>query len=165
MALADLILHDEEYQKIRALLERLRKDANARIVFLLDRNGQPIAFTGEMAETDPTSLASLAAGNVAATEGLAKLVGEQEFANLYHEGERDNLHINLVGKRMILVVVFDEHSSLGLVRLRVKKATVELTPLLDDVERRSEETAKSGAPEAIAFADITDADLDALFND
>jgi len=160
----DFILHDEEYQKIRALIERLRKDSNGRIVFLLDRNGQPVAYTGEMAEIDPTALASLAAGNVAATEGLAQLVGEQEFANLYHEGERDSLHLSVVGRRMILIVIFDERSSLGLVRLRVRKAAAELIPLLEEVERRGASEASQVQLEA-AFAGITDADLDALFND
>ena len=162
MSLGDLILHEEEYQKLRALIERLRQDSNARIVFLLDRNGQPVAYIGDMDGTDPTALASLAAGNVAATEGLARLVGEEEFSNLYHEGQRDNLHVSVVGRRMIHVVVFDEHSSLGLVRLRVRKITAELLPVLEEVERRaSTERTQFEA----AFADITDADLDALFND
>ena len=164
MPLGDLILGEEDYQRITALLERLRHDANARMVFLLDRNGQPIASAGDLSGTDLTSLASLAAGNVAATEGLARLVGEQQFANLYHEGERDSLHLNVVGRRMILVVVFDERSSLGLVRLRVRKATTDLVPVLDDVEQRALSEA-TRAPFEAAFADISDTDLDALFAD
>jgi len=63
----------------------------------------------------------LTAGNIAATGGLAKLIGEREFSILFHEGERDNLHISIVGQRVILVVIFDQKSSLGLVRLRVKE--------------------------------------------
>ena len=39
------------------------------------------------------ALASLTAGNVAATDGLARLIGEKEFSILFHEGERDNIHI------------------------------------------------------------------------
>ena len=46
------------------------------------------------------------AGNVAATDGLAKLIGEKEFSILFHEGERDNIHISLVAQRVILVVIF-----------------------------------------------------------
>ena len=91
------------------------------MVFLVDKNGQQIAYNGDINNLDTTSLASLTAGNVAATDGLARLIGEKEFSVLFHEGERDNIHISIVGKRVILVVIFDERSSLGLVRLRVKK--------------------------------------------
>ena len=54
---------------------------------------------------------------------LAKLLKENEFATQFHEGEKANIHIQLVGNRVILVVIFDSRSSLGLVRLRVKKAS------------------------------------------
>jgi hypothetical protein len=108
-------------------------------------------------------LASLTAGNVAATDGLAKLLGEREFSILFHEGEHDNLHINVVGGRAILVVLFDERSSLGLVRLRVKKATGEIGAVLEEVVSRSiSHRPGSGAPSP--FTEITDEDIDALFN-
>ena len=58
-------------------------------------------------DIDTTSLASLTAGNIAATGGIAKLLGEEEFPTQFHEGERDNIHIKLVGNRVILVVIFD----------------------------------------------------------
>ncbi len=63
------------------------------------------------------------AGKIAATGGLAKLIGEKEFSTLFHEGVRDKLHISIVASRVILVVIFDSRSRLGLVRLRVKKCT------------------------------------------
>ena len=81
-------------------------------------------------------MASLTAGNVAATDALAKLIGEKEFSVLFHEGERDNIHISIVGLRVILVVIFDERSSLGLVRLRVKKAAVELNGVFDSIMQK-----------------------------
>ena len=119
-------MYEEEYQQIKDILQRLQVDSNSKIVFLVDKNGQQIAVHGDMRGVDATSLASLTAGNVAATDGLAKLIGEKEFSILFHEGERDNIHISLVAQRVILVVIFDEKSSLGLVRLRVKKASQEL---------------------------------------
>jgi len=126
MAAPDLVMYEEEYLQIKDILHRLQVDSNSKIVFLVDKNGQQIASMGDMRGVDATSLASLTAGNVAATDGLAKLIGEKEFSILFHEGERDNIHISLVAQRVILVVIFDEKSSLGLVRLRVKKASMEL---------------------------------------
>ena len=104
---ATMIMYEEEYQQIKAILSKLKTDANAKIVFLIDKNGQQIASHGDVGNLDTTSLASLTAGNVAATDGLARLIGEKEFPVLSHEGERDNLHISVVGGRVILVVIFD----------------------------------------------------------
>jgi predicted regulator of Ras-like GTPase activity (Roadblock/LC7/MglB family) len=164
MAVADLILLESDHARLVAVLERLRQDANAKLVFLLDKNGQQLASSGDLSAIDPTSLASLTAGNVAATDGLAKLIGENEFSILFHEGEHDHLHINVVGGTAILLVLFDLRSSLGLVRLRVKKATVDLTAIIEEVVARSQ-ARRGGAPGMRSpFAEITDEDIDALFN-
>jgi predicted regulator of Ras-like GTPase activity (Roadblock/LC7/MglB family) len=164
MAVSDLVLLEADHTRFSSLLDRLRKDANAKVVFLIDKNGQQLAHSGDVSGLDPTSLASLTAGNVAATDGLAKLLGEREFSILFHEGEHDNLHISIVAGKTILVVLFDEHSSLGLVRLRVKKATGELATIVDEIVSRSQ-AGRAGFPGGHApFAEITDDDIDALFS-
>ncbi|HKF42157.1 MAG TPA: roadblock/LC7 domain-containing protein, partial [Thermoanaerobaculia bacterium] len=94
MSSQDLLLYDEEFEKIRQALQRLLEDASAKLVFLVDKNGQQIAAVGDLSSLDTTSLASLTAGNVAATDGLARLIGEKEFTILFHEGEKDNIHIS-----------------------------------------------------------------------
>jgi len=160
---SDLVLHEEEYTKIREVIDRLRTECNAKVVFLVDKNGQQIAAIGDLNAIDTTALASLAAGNVAATDSLARLIGEKEFSVLFHEGERDNLHISVVGK-IILVVIFDERSSLGLVRLRVKRGSTDLKTIMDDIWRKSA-TPKKAAAGGSPFSEITDEDIDRLFSD
>jgi len=155
-----LVLYEEDSQAVQAICDRLTREANGRCVFLIDKNGQLISAAGETENLDTTSLASLTAGNIAATGGLAKLLGEKEFSILFHEGERDNLHITIVGGRVILVVIFDQRSSLGLVRLRVKKASQELAKIFELLD------LKMAAPgRASPFAEITDDDIDNLFSD
>jgi predicted regulator of Ras-like GTPase activity (Roadblock/LC7/MglB family) len=156
-------MYDEEYQRILLLLERLLRESNSKVIFLVDKNGQLIASTGETANLDTTSLASLTAGNIAATGGLAKLIGEKEFSILFHEGEKDNIHISIIGGRVILVVIFDQRSSLGLVRLRVKKASRDLALVLDDLVAKTEQDAVASSGSS-PFAEITDDDIDNLFN-
>lgn len=163
MAVTDMILLEADHGRFSALLDRLRQDANAKAVYLIDKNGQQLASSGSLEGLDPTALASLTAGNVAATDGLAKLLGEREFSILFHEGEHDNLHINVVGGRAILVVIFDERSSLGLVRLRVKKATSELAAILEDVLARSQSQRATAFGSLASFTEITDEDIDSLF--
>lgn len=158
----NLVMYEEEFDRINAILARLWVDANAKIVFLVDKNGQQIAAKGDLEKVDTTSLASLTAGNVAATDGLARLIGEKEFSILFHEGERDNIHISIVAQRLILVVIFDERSSLGLVRLRVRKAAQELEEVLNDMANKA---AKQGQAPVSPFAEITDEDIDNLFSE
>ncbi|MDT8421560.1 MAG: roadblock/LC7 domain-containing protein [Desulfuromonadales bacterium] len=157
------VMYEEELQRITALIEKLLRESNSKVIFLVDKNGQLIAATGETEHLDTTSLASLTAGNIAATGGLAKLIGEKEFSILFHEGEKDNIHISIVGGRVILVVIFDQRSSLGLVRLRVKKASEELGGVFDDLAKKTEEMSESAAIDS-PFAEITDDDIDNLFN-
>ena len=157
---APIILHEQQFQQLRLILNKLRLESFSRVVFLVDKNGQQIAAHGEVGDLDTTSLASLAAGNVAATGGMAQLIGEKEFPTLSHEGERDSIHICIIG-RVLLVVVFDERSSLGLVKLRVKQASRDLAMVFEEVRRESEQTAAQ--PDAL-FSGITDEDIDSLFN-
>ena len=164
MSSADFVLYEEEFKHLEEALRRLRLEANAKAVFLIDKNGQQIASAGEVEQFDTTSLASLTAGNVAATDGLAKLIGEREFSVLFHEGQQDHIHISIVAKRAILVVIFDDRSSLGLVRLRVKRASVDLEKIFEVMAQKGERGAGPGGP-ASPFSEITDDDIDALFGE
>ena len=160
---SDLVMYEEEFQKIDEELKRLFQQANAKVVFLVDKNGQLIASAGETQEIDTTSLASLTAGNIAATGGIARLLGEKEFTILFHEGEKDNIHISLIGQRVILVVIFDKRSSLGLVRLRVKKASEALVRIFSEITSKSEREKTEGRLDESPFAEISDEDIDNLF--
>ena len=153
-----LVMYEEHISQINSVCEVLHRDANAKAVLVIDKNGQSIASAGEVETLDVTSLSSLTAGNVAATGGIASLLSEKEFAGQFREGERTNVHISIVSARVILVVLFDERSSLGLVRLRVRKASSELTRILESIKPSD---PSSPSP----FAEITDDDIDNLFND
>jgi len=163
MSNPQMVMYEEEFQEINIVIERLLQEANAKVIFLVDKNGQLISGVGDTERFDTTSLASLTAGNIAATGGLAKLIGEKEFSILFHEGEKDNLHISIVGGRVILVVLFDSRSSLGLVRLRVKKSSDELSAIFDRLLKKAEDKEKKGTSD-FPFAEITDDDIDNLFS-
>jgi len=163
---ADLVIYPGEFAEIRAILAQLAMESRAKLVFLVDRNGQPIASHGETEAVDTTSLSSLAAGNVAATEGLAKLLGEREFSVLFHEGERDNIHFSIVAHRAILVVIFDHRTPLGLVRLRVRKASAQFEDVFQRIVARFEkELQPTGVASDYPLPEITDEDIDRLFSE
>ena len=143
-------MYEAEYEQIKKVCDRLVREANSKVVFLVDKNGQLIASAGDVGHLDTTSLASLTAGNIAATGGIAKLINEKEFSQI--------LHISIIGQRVILVVIFDQRSSLGLVRLRVRKASEELNTIFSAIATKAEQ------PGASPFAEITDDDIDSLFS-
>src|SRR3712207_2258799 len=151
-----IIMHEQQFQQLRLILGKLRLESFSRVVFLVDKNGQAIATHGDVGNLDTTSLASLAAGNVAATGGMAQLIGEKQFPTLSHEGERESIHICIVD-RTLLLVVFDERSSLGLVKLRVKQASHELAVILKSIAAEAFETRNSADS---LFGEITDDDID-----
>jgi predicted regulator of Ras-like GTPase activity (Roadblock/LC7/MglB family) len=156
MADTPILLRESQYHRLKDVLAKFRLDSAARVVFLVDKDGQEIASQGEIGNLDTTSLASLAAGNVAATGGMAELIGEKEFPTLSHEGERESIHISVIG-RLLLIVVFDERSTLGLVKLRSRQISQELSAMITEITQGEFDDHDS------PFAGITDEDIDSLF--
>jgi predicted regulator of Ras-like GTPase activity (Roadblock/LC7/MglB family) len=156
MADTPILLRESQYHRLKDVLAKFRLDSAARVVFLVDKDGQEIASQGEVGNLDTTSLASLAAGNVAATGGMAQLIGEKEFPTLSHEGERESIHISVIG-RLLLIVVFDERSTLGLVKLRSRQISQELSTMITEITQVGFDDHDS------PFAGITDEDIDSLF--
>lgn len=160
MAETPVVIHEHQFLKLKSVLARVCVECAARVVFLVDRDGQPLAFHGDIADMDTTSFSSLAAGNVAATTSMAKLIGEDVFPAVVHEGEHESIFISVIG-RSLLVVVFDERSTIGLVKIRTKKASYEVAAILNEIARDSETQRQS---ENSFFAEITDDDIDSLFS-
>ena len=154
------VMFPEEQQQMTMVCQRLARDANAKAVLLIGRDGQPIADAGDVAGRQRRERGDVELAHVAATGGISKILREKDFTSQFHEGEKTHVHITLVGGRAILVVLFDERSSLGLVRLRVKKSSDEMVKLFDAVAKKA--AAKS---QPSILTEITDSDIDNLFND
>jgi predicted regulator of Ras-like GTPase activity (Roadblock/LC7/MglB family) len=164
MNLSNIVLHESEYRRLKSILAMTQRDLRADLVLLIDRSGQQVAFEGPAAGIDLTALASLAAANIAATDGLARLVGEPEFSILYHQGKHRSIHISDVANRFSVVLVFDDTVSLGMVRLRVKRATAYLEELFRSFQRRAETPPKKASHGSApgALLDFTDEDIEML---
>ena len=156
------VMREEDFAAIQRVIDALVEDTGAVGALVIDSAGQLISQTGRMTEYDTTSLASLAAGCVAATGGLARILGEEEFPTHFHQGERGSLHITRVDERGILIVFFDRSSALGLVRLRARKTSGELAQILEHARKKSD---TNEAPNTSPFANITDEEIDTLFSD
>ncbi len=131
-------LQDNEFRRIQAILAKMQNELRAELVLLISRSGQPIVISGPAENIDCTALASLAAANLAATDGLANIVGEREFSVLVHQGRQRSLFISDLMKRFSLVLVFDATASSGMVRYKCKRTTLLLEDVIRDFQRRIE---------------------------
>lgn len=163
------MLFEEEQRQIQSISDRLQRDSNALAVLVINKDGQEIARSGQTKNLDVTSLSSLFAGNVAATNEIAKLLDEGEFGAQFHEGSKQNVHLSVVARRAILVVLFDSRTNLGLVRLRVRKATDEMTKIFEQLVRKIQSQQQAATSGERVFGplagEITDEDIDKLFGE
>lgn len=160
-------LFEEDYWAITQILQTLSRSASSRSVMLIDKTGQLINSIGEPPGFDVTSFSSLAAADFAANAQLAEMVGEKDFATLVHQGTTESLYLTMIANRVILVVLFDRKTSLGLVRLKARRAgdelTVVLNRLFNKLQYKNEEltTASLGAD----FHAEAESEIDSLFKD
>jgi predicted regulator of Ras-like GTPase activity (Roadblock/LC7/MglB family) len=152
--------HEEDSHRIHAILGEFLREANARSGLIVDRTGQMVAMVGEAPEFDPTAFASLTAADFSANDQLARMIGEAEFGSLFHQGEKESMYLADVARRVILVVLFDNRTTLGLVKLRVKTAVLQLNQVFLDMFNRSGTTQ---AQVETGFVGEAEDELDKLF--
>lgn len=160
-----MVIPEEGFSQINDLLDELLQRSKSECVFLVDKSGQLITMRGDMEDIDSTAFASLSAGNFAATSELATLIGENEFSVLFHEGETESIHISIVAKNIIMVIVFrTDETSLGLVRLEMKKSIKELVKVLKALSQQADkEKGKTKFDDS--FTKSLDDEIDNLFHD
>lgn len=156
-----LIIYEEEIARIDGLLNKMLKGAEAKCALLVDKDGHLITRQGFTHSLDTTALAALLAGAFASTKEIAKLVGEPEFSVLFHQGKKDHIHMSIVGERSILVVIFDDRTTIGMVRLYAKETAVELGKVFIDIMNKNRPSAEL-TPE---FSERAQSRLDDIFQD
>jgi len=105
----------------------------AHSCLLIDRSGQLIAHHGNTPEIDILSLSALTAANFGATAEIARMLGEEEFTLLFHKGRSENVYFSAIGEHVIMVTLFDDRTSLGLIRLQINKVIDELSIILSSI--------------------------------
>jgi predicted regulator of Ras-like GTPase activity (Roadblock/LC7/MglB family) len=153
---------EEDSRRIDGILKTFLGDSSARTALIVDRTGQLVATVGQPVAFDPTAFASLTAADFSANDQLARMLGEPEFGALFHQGERESMYLADIARRVILVVLFDNATTLGLVKLRVRSAVQELSQVFTDMFSRAD--AGAGAPQVeSAFLGEAEDEIDKLF--
>lgn len=152
---------EDDHRRITEHLAALLKESQARCALVVDRTGQLLAHAGEALKFDPAAFASLTAADFSANDQLAKMIGEPEFASLFHQGEKESMYLADVARRVILVVLFDQATTVGLVRLKVKQTVTDLTRVFEDMFGR----ATQGGSRPAGLLEGAEDEIDKLFGD
>ena len=159
-----LIIYEEDITQIEALISKMLKGAEAKCALLVDKDGHLITRQGFTHSLDTTALAALLAGSFASTKEIARLVGEPEFSVLFHQGRKDHIHMSLVGDRSILVVIFDDRTTIGMVRLYAKETSIGLSKIFEKIKAKASTGTRKSAVEG-DFAERASEKLDDIFQD
>ncbi|MGB2698265.1 MAG: roadblock/LC7 domain-containing protein [Candidatus Zixiibacteriota bacterium] len=127
---SDLVIYEDQIEEIDKALIKLIKGAEAKCALMVDKDGYLITRQGFTHSLDTTALSALLAGSFASTKEIARLVGEPEFSVLFHQGKKDHIHLCLIDERTILAVIFDDRTTIGMVRLYAKEVSEDLAKIL-----------------------------------
>lgn len=129
----NIIITKEDLENINFFLNKVVSSSLAHSALLIDRSGQLIAQFGNTLDIDILSLSALTAANFGATAEIAKMLGEEEFTLLFHKGKSENVYFTAIGEHVIMVTLFDDKTSLGLIRLRINQIADELSKLFASI--------------------------------
>ena len=157
-----LIFYEEDVASIQGVLGELVKLSGAKCALVVDKEGHLVARTGSVRTFDTDTISALVAGSFAATREMARLLGESEFSVMFHQGQRDNIQLNLVNDRTILTVIFDEQTTVGMVRLYASEASRQLTEVFEEKAKKGD--ASASVPMDDDYDSSAKQRLDSLFS-
>ena len=140
------IIQQQDAGRIHELLTRFLGDSGAVEVLLIDRGGQLLAMDGDGQALDAVSISALAAGAFSSTAAIAQLLGEPEFSGLFHEGTKRSIHVSTVDDQSILLAIFDERTTIGMVRLCAGETSRAVGAVLGEARARPKPPAEFAAP-------------------
>ena len=144
---------------VEAPLARYVEEARARLALLLHPSGQVVAQAGFTRAVDVMSACALAAAVHATSKELGRQVDGSGFRVLHHGGSDKQLHLAAVDLGRVVYIcltVFDEESSLGLVRMY-------FTDLCRELAAAAPEAPAKGPSLGLDFERELNHNLSALF--
>lgn len=131
-----MVFYARDIERLDAELDELLELSRARSAMLIDREGHLVTRRGESVVTSIESFSALVAGCFAATHEMARLLGEDDFSTLFHQGDRTSIQVSQIGTRTLLGVVWDERTNLGLVRFYSQETTNRLGQIFQELAKR-----------------------------
>lgn len=157
-----LVFYADDVDRLDGELDGFLELSGARCALLIDKEGHLVTRRGDAVQNSLESISALIAGSFAATREMARLLGEDQFTTLFHQGDRDSIQVSLVADRALFAMVFDHRTNLGLVRYYAVEATRRLAQILTEMRERPERMGEASQL-ANDFTQSATAALDKLF--
>jgi len=155
-------LYESDVRQFSDLLNRFLAEAHAHCAVLVDRSGRLLTQAGDTGKMDKITFASLVAGDFAASDQLARLLGEDEFSSLYHAGEGTSMFLADISGWGILAALFNGNTTLGMIRLRSKTVVPQIARLFETIAARPKSAATPGMDES--WVSEAEDEIDKLFS-
>ena len=150
----------EAVTAINAVLDRLLELADARQALLVDVEGHLITSRGTSSVAlNVENVSALVAGTFAATKATAKQLGQDGFSVLFHQGEKDSIQLTLIDDRMLLAIIFDQSTTIGMVRVYASETATKIGELVARQDWKKEDD-----PLTQELTDSMQEKLDDVFN-
>jgi predicted regulator of Ras-like GTPase activity (Roadblock/LC7/MglB family) len=125
-------IYPSQATKIEQILTNLMSKIPARFLLLTDVTGQIVAARGEQEHIDLVALGSLVAGDLAASQEIARLTGEfQDYQMVLREGQTMHSFIVEAGLYLALLVQVSNDVPLGWARMLIQQTAPQLADILD----------------------------------
>lgn len=134
-----LVFYEDDVERINNALENYQNLSKSRCNMLIDVEGHPVTQVGSTDGINLETIAALVAASFAATKEVAKILGENEFTSLTHQGKHESIQLSLVGTRTILATIFDsEETTIGMVMFYTKELVEKLATIFETILNRKE---------------------------
>lgn len=160
-----LVFYQDYVPQITQILEEYQRLSESRCNILIDKAGHLVAQVGTVSDINLETISALVAGSFAATRELARQLGEEAFPVLFHQGKDINIQLMLVDPT-IVVTIFDDQTTTGMVRLYAKQLTQKLSELLRKMEKKPAATTtktSGGEPQRPKAQEFDQQALDEIF--
>ena len=130
-------LIEEDVQVLDASLDEFLTRSEASTVLIIDMGGPVISQRGTLDNFDSMTISALAAGAFSATQMIATQLGENNFSNIYQQGERVSLLFCTIDADVILVIIFNAEISVGSIKYYAATTVKQVAQQLDRARQRA----------------------------
>lgn len=131
-----------DVNRLRKVLLELLDQSEADSCLICDQAGHVLAHEN-VGKQDPLLISALGAGVFAATGELARLLGEDEFSMVLHQGLKRSILIGAATDEVLLVVMFSGEDRVGLVKLYTPAAAAAVRGVFESIEARGRTGSES----------------------
>lgn len=125
----------KQFDAVQGALRAFSQKTKCHSVFVVDVSGMLVSHAGTMEPESVGLLATLVAGNYAASNEMARVVGESNgFRTQFLEGKATSIYVAGVDESFLLAVTFGAHVTFGMVRVQATKTIDELKVMLTGEE-------------------------------